>query len=402
LKKPISCRNLILAFSIVIWRQSACWYAAAYMKPLSSQPYQPVPASLKPADMQPQPLSKAFTLPAYVYADSEFHAFDQQAVFTRSWQLIGRSAQLCNMGDHVIGEISGKPVIVVRGNGGVLRGFFNVCKHRAGPLALENGNARQLQCKYHGWTYTLEGQLRAAHEMQDAVDFDISCIHLDPVQAGEWQGLVFVAVAKPAVELEGLLAGIKERIAPIELSKLQFHTHISYDMACNWKVYVDNYLEGYHLPHVHPGLNKLLNYRSYTTHTADWYSWQHSPVDGNQGPYQFGEAHYYFIFPNLMLNILPGRLQVNRVLPVSQRRCRVLFDYYYADIESAAVRDMIEQDLLFSDEVQREDIAICERVQRGLESGAYHTGRLSPKREAGVHHFQELVRKEYRQVLGKG
>ena len=369
------------------------------MKAVSLKPNNNAPASLQAEDLASKPLAEALTLPAYVYADSEFHAFDQQVIFAKSWQLAGRTTQLGGVGDHVVAEIAGRPVIVVRGNDHVLRGFFNVCKHRAGPLALVNGNARQLQCKYHGWTYTLEGQLRAAHEMQAAKDFDIACIHLDPVQVGEWQGLVFVAVDNPAVQLKELLAGITERIAPIELAQLQFHTQISYDMVCNWKVYVDNYLEGYHLPHVHPGLNKLLDYRSYTTHTADWYSWQHSPLDGAKGPYQSGEAHYYFIFPNLMLNILPGRLQVNTVQPVSQRQCRVVFDYYYADIESAAVRDMIEQDVRFSDEVQKEDMGICARVQQGLESGAYQAGRLSPKREAGVHHFHELVRAAYRRAM---
>ncbi|MGA9855171.1 MAG: aromatic ring-hydroxylating dioxygenase subunit alpha [Gammaproteobacteria bacterium] len=368
------------------------------MKTVAQKPNNHAPANLRAEDLASKPLAEAVTLPAYVYADPEFRAFDREVIFAKNWQLAGRVDQLRNTGDHVVVEIVGKPVILVRGNDGVLRGFFNVCKHRAGPLALENGNARQLQCKYHGWTYTLEGQLRAAHEMQEAKDFDMACVHLDAVQVGEWQGLVFVALHEPAVKLEQLLAGIKERIVPIELSQLQFHTQVYYEMACNWKVYVDNYLEGYHLSQVHPGLNKLLDYRSYTTHTADWYSWQHSPLDGSQGPYQSGEAHYYFIFPNLMLNILPGRLQVNRVLPVSQRQCRVVFDYYYADIESAAARDMIEQDLRFSNEVQKEDIGICERVQSGLESGAYRAGRLSPKREAGVYHFQELARKAYREA----
>lgn len=357
------------------------------------------PTSMQVEDLASKPLAEAVTLPAYVYTDPEFHAFDRGAIFAKCWHLVGRADQLRNVGDHVVAEVAGRPVIMVRGDDGVLRGFFNVCKHRAGPLALSDGNAGQLQCKYHGWTYTLEGQLRAAHEMQEAKDFDMARIHLDPVHVGEWQGLVFIALDKPSVQLAQLLAGIKEHIAPIELAQLQFHTQVSYGMACNWKVYVDNYLEGYHLPHVHPGLNKLLDYRSYTTHTADWYSWQYSPLDGSQGPYQSGDAHYYFIFPNMMLNILPGRLQVNSVQPVSQRQCRVVFDYLYADIESAIVRDMIEQDLRFSDEVQREDIDICERVQLGLESGSYQAGRLSPRREAGVHHFQELVRKAYRAAL---
>lgn len=357
------------------------------------------PAAFDPADFKPVPLRSAVTLPAVAYADSEFHAFEQQAVFARSWQLVSRAEKLKDAGDHVVAEIARRPVILVRGEDGVLRGFFNVCRHRAGPLALVDGNAKQLQCRYHGWTYTLAGQLRAAHEMQEAEGFDKSCIHLDAIQVAEWEGLVFAALTPPAATLEQLTVGIRERIRPIEPAKLGFHSSVSYEVACNWKAYVDNYLEGYHLPHVHPGLNKLLDYREYTTQTAEWYSYQHSPLDGSQGPYADGEAHYYFIYPNMMLNILPGRLQTNRVLPVASDRCRVLFDYYYADAASDAGRKMIAEDLRFSDEVQQEDIAICERVQQGLESGSYRAGRISPKRESGLHHFQELVRRAYREII---
>ncbi|MGH8373068.1 MAG: aromatic ring-hydroxylating oxygenase subunit alpha [Gammaproteobacteria bacterium] len=350
-------------------------------------------------DYLSRPLPEASTLPASVYVDSGFHAVDMRHIFAKTWQPVTRTGQLRETGDQVVAEVAGKPIIVVRGNDGVLRGFFNVCRHRAGPLALTNGNTRQLQCKYHGWTYTLEGQLRAAHEMQDAKDFDISCIHLDPVWVGEWEGMVFVAVQEPAMTLVQLLDGIRERIRPIELPRMQFHSRVNYDVACNWKAYVDNYLEGYHLPHVHPGLNRLLDYRSYTTNLAEWYSYQHSPLNGTNGPYEAGEAHYYFIYPNLMLNILPDRLQTNLVIPISSQRCRIVFDYYYTDIESNAAQKMIAEDLRFSDEVQQEDIGICERVQAGLASGSYHAGRLSPKRESGVHHFQELVRQAYRDAI---
>ncbi len=363
---------------------------------MNPTPSQALPASLSAADAVSRPLVEATTLPACAYADPAFHAFEQRCIFAGNWQLIARGVELRETGDHVIAEVAGKPILAVRGDDGVLRGFFNVCKHRAGPIALENGNARQLRCKYHGWTYTLEGQLRAAHEMQDATDFDPACIHLDPLPVTEWEGLVFAAVHEPAVTLAQTMAGIRERIRPIELPGMRFHTRAAYALNCNWKAYVDNYLEGYHLPHVHPGLNKLLDYRSYATVLSQWYSYQHSPLDGSRGPYRDGEAHYYFIWPNLMLNILPDRLQINRVLPVSQRQCRVIFDYYYADDESEAAQKMIAEDIRFSDEVQQEDIAICERVQIGLESGAYRAGRLSPKREAGVHHFQELVRAAWR------
>ena len=357
------------------------------------------PAAFDPKDYASVPVETAATLPAACYADPDFHDFDAQTIFARTWQLVSHGEKLKNPGDHVVAEISGKPVILVRGDDQVVRGFFNVCRHRAGPLALTDGNARQLQCKYHGWTYTLAGQLRAAREMQLAKDFDISCIHLDPIPVAEWEGLVFAAVAEPGVPLDTLLTGIRERIRPIELRKFVWHSHVAYDVACNWKAYVDNYLEGYHLPQVHPGLSRVLNYRQYATETATWYSHQHSPVDGGQGPYAAGEAHYYFIWPNIMLNILPGRLQTNRVEPMSSNRCRVVFDYYYLDLESAAAQKMIAEDYAFSDEVQKEDMAICERVQKGLESGSYRVGRLSPKRESGVHHFQELVRAAYRSVI---
>jgi choline monooxygenase len=357
------------------------------------------PVRLRQEDLQSRPLTAASSLPAYLYAAPEFHAFEQRAIFAHSWQIVGRAAEVREVGDHIVADVAGKPVIVVRGNDKQLRAFFNVCKHRAGPLALVNGNARQLQCKYHGWTYTLEGQLRAAHEMQAAENFDVSCIHLDAVRIAEWQGLLFVALEDPGATLEQVMSGVGERIRPIELPRMAFHSRVVYEVACNWKAYVDNYLEGYHLPHVHPGLNKLLDYRAYSTTAAEWYSYQHSPLDGSQGPYMDGEAHYYFVYPNLMLNILPNRLQTNLVVPLASDRCRIVFDYWYTDSESAKAKAMIAEDLRFSDEVQREDIGICEQVQKGLESGAYQAGRLSPKRELGVYHFQELVRRAYRDAV---
>jgi choline monooxygenase len=175
------------------------------------------------------------------------------------------------------------------------------------------------------------------------------------------------------------------------------HQHLSYDIDCNWKTYVDNYLEGYHVPHVHPELNKLLDYRSYVTETKEWYSMQFSPLESGDDLYGSGEALYYFMYPNTMLNILPGRLQTNRVLPLPNNRCRVEFDFFYAvstDPDKDEARR--KRDLEFSDVVQDEDIQICVDVQRGLDSGSYVAGRLNPLRENALHHFQELLRSDYR------
>lgn len=351
---------------------------------------------LSAGDLAPRPLEEAWTLPAPAYTDPAVHAFEQEAIFARSWQLVGRAGAVARPGCHLVAEIAGRPVLAVRGNDAVLRGFFNVCKHRGGPLALEDDCAARLQCRYHGWTYELDGRLRAAAEMREAADFATEDIALAPLPVAEWEGFVFAAAADPGMPLARLVAGIRERIAPIALPALAFHTRVEYALACNWKTYVDNYLEGYHLPYVHPGLNELLDYRSYATHIAEWYSYQTSPLERARGPYREGRAHYFFVWPNLMLNVLPGRLQTNVVAPVAPQQCRVVFDYYHADLESAAARRMIAEDLAFSDEVQREDVAICERVQKGLASGAYRAGRLSPKREAGLHHFQNLLRAAYR------
>ena len=180
---------------------------------------------------------------------------------------------------------------------------------------------------------------------------------------------------------------------PIDLAAMRFHRRDSYDIACNWKVYVDNFLEGYHLPHVHPGLSKVLDYRAYDTELFPWHSLQHSPLRNSGDIYGDGDAFYYFVYPNVMLNIMPGRLQTNHILPLGADRCRVEFDYYYAQDDAALAR--IANDQAFSDEVQDEDIRICESVQQGLASGLYDAGRLCPKRESGVWHFHNLLRAAY-------
>jgi choline monooxygenase len=358
-------------------------------------------------DLAAQPLDHATALPARFYIDPSLAALERRAIFDRSWQLIAHVCQLRHAGDHVVADLAGLPVLAVRGADidgvpGEIRVFHNVCRHRAGPIALCDGlGAKSLRCRYHGWTYALDGQLKSAPEMGSAADFSVAGIHLPQLQVRVWQGLVFAAVAAPAMAFEALVAGIDARIGDQRgLQHYGHHQRVGYDLACNWKVYIDNYLEGYHVPHVHPALNRMLDYRSYLTETHDWHSLQWSPLESSTELYGNGDALYYWLWPNTTLNILPGRLQTNRVVPVAVDRCRVEFDFYYptdgddADVGQARARR--EADLAFSDEVQHEDLGICEDVQRGLASGSYVAGRLNPLRESAVHHFQELLRQAYR------
>jgi choline monooxygenase len=345
---------------------------------------------------QAEPQEQALSFPASAYQPGQMDVIDKAAVLFDSWQLVAHTSQLSRTGDHVVHEVADQPVIVVNTGEG-LKAFHNVCRHRAGPLALENGHSKTLMCKYHGWNYHLNGQLKSAPEMHTTPGFAVCDHRLPEIRLAEWQGLLFMALGQHVPDIEELMAGISQRIAPVELSAMQFQRRDEFIIDCNWKVYVENYLEGYHLPHVHPGLNQLLDYKSYQTELAHWHSCQFSPLDQGDGLYGSGQALYYFIYPNTMLNILPNRLQTNQVLPMSQNRTRVVFDYYYPVFEGRD--ELIRQDQQFSDEVQDEDIMICEAVQKGLNSGSYERGRLCHKRESAVWHYQELVRQAYRRYL---
>lgn len=342
---------------------------------------------------QPQGAEEARALPAEVYAEDLYAVLDRTEILHRSWQLVAHQSQLSAVGDWVVHEVADQPIIVVNTGQGI-QAFHNVCRHRAGPLATENGHGKTLMCRYHGWNYHLDGRLKSAPEMHTTAGFSVADYHLPKIKTALWQGLVFVAFKGDVPSLAEVTDGIAEQLSPIDLSTMQFQRRDEFIIDCNWKVYVENYLEGYHLPHVHPGLNQLLDYKSYQTQLSHWHSHQFSPLEQSDGIYGAGQAHYFFIYPNTMLNVLPNRLQTNQVLPLSNNRCRVLFDYLYAKVPG--LEQLIEQDQQFSDQVQDEDIQICEAVQKGLASGSYDSGPLCMKRESGLHHFQEMVRTAYR------
>lgn len=346
--------------------------------------------SIPTIDLQAQSLGMATALPAPAYSHPEWAQRERDGIFAKGWQLFGDAGRLSARGSHMEINVAGVPLWLLRGQDGTLRALHNVCRHRAGPLLpCSVGNQLRLRCRYHGWTYAEDGQLTSATEMQSAHGFEADSIQLPQARVTEWNGLIFVCLDQNCPALTDVLDGIDQRMGAGRLAGSRNLRSVSYTVGCNWKTYVDNFLEGYHLPHVHPALNRLLDYRSYRTELAAWSSLQHSPLENEGALYGSGEALYWYIWPNTMLNLLPERLQTNRVVPIAPNQCRVDFDYYYPADTSAQAQ---ERDLAFSDEIQAEDIDICEQVQRGLESGSYTAGRLNPLREAGVHHFHELIR----------
>lgn len=334
-------------------------------------------------------LARAATIPARYYVDPAVLQNEQRSLFARTWQLAGRAEQVRDPGAFFTASIAGEPLLIVRGADGELRALSNVCRHRAGPVAKGEGKRPVLQCGYHGWTYGLDGRLLKTPEMQGIECFDQRAMALPEFRVEMWNELVFVNLDRDAPPLRDFLGDLGEKLDRRSYAGYRLAARKEWTLDCNWKVYVDNYLEGYHIPIVHPGLFREIDYPNYRTETRRNYSIQHAPLkrpDKIRVTAAGDEAEYFWVYPNLMLNVYPDNFSTNLIVPVGPDRTLTLFEWYFRDPDDPAVKDTVA----FSDEIQLEDIEICEAVQRGLRSSTYTSGRYSPVRENGVHHFHEL------------
>jgi choline monooxygenase len=323
---------------------------------------------------------------------------EKERIFARTWQVVGHARQLANPGDFFTLELAGEPLLIARDSQGQLRGFYNVCKHRAGPPAEGCGSRKVFRCGYHGWTYSLEGKLLNAPEMEGTENFRHEEFGLTPIRVEEWSGLVFANLDPHAPSLLQMLGALPEQAARFAFDRMRLFQRREYVMECNWKTYIDNFLEGYHLPSVHPGLNRELDYGNYVTETYASYSRQLSPIRGlenaSDGPRRYQQtsgsdtAEYFWVFPNWMLNCYPDNVSLNIVLPLGPERCVAIFEWYFP--EQAFAAPVPQQTVDFSDSVQVEDGHICEVVQKNLRSRSYQRGRYSVKQEKCLHHFHTL------------
>jgi choline monooxygenase len=347
-------------------------------------------------------LDRAWTTPASWYTDQRLYELELKTVFANSWQMVGRVDQVQEPGDYLTTEIGSDPVLIVRGADNAIRGFFNVCRHHAAAVMTEPaGKANQLRCPYHGWTYSLEGELKGTPDFAGVCEFDKSANSLLPVDTAAWEKWLFVRTGKaprPAASLEEFLsAGLTDQIRPLALQSLHWMERRHYSFDCNWKVFVDNYLDGgYHVPHLHKGLDSVLDYSNYTIENGERFCLQSSPVVSEGAEPQTGavrkgaRALYYWIYPNFMINWYDGAMDTNLVIPRGIDQTEVIFDFYFPDV-SASARDRNLASIAVGQRIQDEDEAICRSVQRGLGSHAYTAGRLSVRREAGEHLFHRLL-----------
>jgi choline monooxygenase len=344
-------------------------------------------------------IARAWTLPAHLYHDAAIFMAEKERIFARAWQVVGNAQKVANSGDFFTTNLLGEPLLFVRGADGKLRGFYNVCRHRAGPPAEGCGSRKLFRCGYHGWTYGLDGALLSATEIDGVEGFRAEDFALAPVRTEEWFNLIFANLQPDAPPLLDSLGELPAQAEKFPFSEMKLFERRTYEMKCNWKTYVDNYLEGYHLPSVHPGLNRELDYNAYVVEPYARHVRQFSPIRGAQPgdatPRRYQQAHedsssslttdYFWIFPNWMLNCYPDNVSLNVVLPLEPERTLAIFEWYLPEKDhvSPAAKASVE----FSDQIQIEDVAICEAVQKNLRS---RRGRFSVTQEKGVHAFHRM------------
>jgi len=352
------------------------------------------------------PLEAAWLPPSSWYNDPRFYELERDTVFRNNWLISGRADQVQKPGDYVAGVITGEPHVIVRDAEQNLNAFFNVCRHHAAQVMSGAGCTESLVCPYHGWTYGLDGRLVKAPELGAVKDFDRESFGLVPMGVESWCNLLFICMAKSPAPLAPQLTELASRLRDMDVERLQFVARRKYRLACNWKVYVDNYLDGgYHVSYLHRGLAAQLDMDSYRTEVFDRYSIQSGAGASDTGDSgsDFSErigdrVLYAWLYPNLMINRYGPMMDTNWVIPHGHDETEVIFDYYFTP-ETASDSSFVEKSLAASDIVQQEDVDICESVQKGLGSSSYDRGRYSVKREQGELHFHRLLAQDFRAAL---
>jgi len=336
-------------------------------------------------------LRKARTLPSDFYTDERNFRLSAEKLFTPAWHLLGRADDFAKAQPHtLLSGLLDEPLLTVKNDGGALQCRSNVCTHRGMILLEEACDPDVLRCRYHGRRFSLEGKCLSMPEFEGVEGFPSDEDDLAEVPCGEWNGFVF-ASTDPAAPLGEFLEPVAGRLVDFPFEKLEYAGKRDYEVNAHWALYCENYLEGFHIPFVHPSLNRELDYSTYATELFRYSSLQ-TGRSGNAGPPEGSpfaediEALYYFVFPNLMLNFYPWGISVNIVRPASPGRTVVTYLSYVSDHgkrEEGAGADL--------DTVELEDQRVVESVQKGIRSRYYHRGRYSPSKETGTHHFHRLI-----------
>lgn len=351
-------------------------------------------------------IRRAASLPGAFYGDVEIHALTLERVFARSWHWVGEAARVCEPGQCLpLTLLPGGldvPVVVTRDADGVLHGFSNACTHRGMLVCEEPGRASALRCRYHGRRFTLGGRFVSMPEFEGAEDFPSPADDLPAIEVATWGPLLFASLS-PSTPFDAWTAELRRRFGWLPLERLTLDTSRSRDyvVEANWALYLDNYLEGFHVPYVHAGLVGPLDYGRYRTELFPESSVQVGIAGDGEEAFDLPAAspdrgqrvggYYVWLFPSTMLNFYPWGLSLNVAVPLGPEKTKICFRSYVMDaskLERGAGADLHR--------VEMEDEAVVEAAQRGVRSRLYQRGRYSPEREQGVHHFQRLLARALR------
>jgi len=339
------------------------------------------------------------TLPYAWYTDPEILRREEERIFRSAWQYAGHLGELPEPGTFFTTRAGRTPLVVTRARDGELRAFVNVCRHRGFPVAEGRGRRESLQCPYHAWTYGLDGALRAAPRSEEEPDFPRETLGLVRASVGTWGPFVFVNALPEPEPLADALGSLPAQVAELglDVDALVFHGRWEAELATNWKVACENFLECYHCQVAHPGFAELVDVSpdAYALSTDGRLSSQRGPVrgGGGRGTWVDGElprSQFHFLWPNLGVNIFPGRpnLSIGPIVPLAPERTHRFLDYFFgADVDQEWIAEL----LAFDDQVGREDRALVEGVQRGIASGALEHGWLLGRSEQLIAHFQQLT-----------
>ena len=334
-----------------------------------------------------------YSLPAQYYTDPLIYARERERIFRSSWWLLGPAQACTDAYQYLSDVVCGWPVFAVRGRDRELRAFHNICRHRGAEL-LETGEGkcRVIQCPYHGWGYGVDGTLKGTPGFSDTPIEDAESLGLLPLRVAEWRGMVFVCVDDAAPPFSQWIATLDQLMAGFPgIDDMQYHGKFVVDGAANWKTYCDNTVEGYHLNSVHPRLAEAVKKGQVEIKPYDNgelvafhvnYADDGAELRGNLGLWAYR-------YPGFQIAISDNAFKIERVEATSINTTRSINWGWYRQLSDTEIDDSFA----WSETVVREDLGICESVQRNLEGGIYTKGPLSPLQETNVALFQSLVKK---------
>ena len=331
-------------------------------------------------------------LEARYYTDPTIYHREQSDIFSANWQLVAPRSHFADTGDYVATDIAGTKVFIVLDDAGQLRGFRNLCRHRGAMLLKPGqGRCRSIRCPYHNWVYRLDGSLERAPWFAEDEPLTLDDWPLHPISVALWRGLVFACVESRTPltdQLGGLLTEIESD--PIEDYRWAERRTLVFD--ANWKIYTDNFVEGYHIPGIHPEFFQAIDFEQFETSANDNLVRMTAPTKGNL----FYRGRWLWMWPNWTLSFFNGGMNTSRINPLGVDRTELIYDFYFADV-SDATSDKRQETIQRNITVIEQDFDICMHTHQNYLSGGYQPGPLSPRHEKGVHLFQELVK----QHIGK-